>query len=125
MLLATAPEGAIVFANFVDFDQNFGHRRDVAGYAQALEDFDARLPAFMSQLRADDLVAFTADHGCDPTWPGTDHTREHVPQLFAGPRVKPGSLGIRSSFCDLGQTVATHLGLPSLQHGTSLLNTSL
>jgi phosphopentomutase len=117
-----APDGAIVFANFVDFDQNFGHRRDVTGYAQALEDFDARLPAFMCQLLPDDLVVFTADHGCDPTWAGTDHTREHVPQLFAGPKVKPGSLGIRSSFCDLGQTVASHLSLPALQHGASLLN---
>jgi phosphopentomutase len=118
----TAPNGAIVFANFVDFDQEFGHRRDVPGYAHALEAFDARLPSFMDLLQPDDLVAFTADHGCDPTWPGTDHTREHVPQLFAGPKVEPGPLGVRASFCDLGQTVAAHLGLPALPYGTSLLN---
>ncbi|MEJ8852970.1 phosphopentomutase [Variovorax robiniae] len=115
-----APEGALVFANFVDFDQNYGHRRDLAGYAQALEEFDARLPAFMARLRPGDLCAFTADHGCDPTFPGSDHTREYVPQLFAGPGVKSQSLGLRESFCDLGQTVAHHLGLPALAHGTPL-----
>ena len=117
-----APDGALVFANFVDFDQEYGHRRNVAGYAQALEDFDARLPAFLDGLRADDLVVLTADHGCDPTWPGSDHTREQVPQLFAGPQLRPGDLGVRDSFCDLGQTIAQHLGLPALAHGTSLLN---
>jgi phosphopentomutase len=118
----TAPDGSIVFANFVDFDQNYGHRRDVGGYARALEEFDARLPSFMRLLRPDDLVVLTADHGCDPTWPGSDHTREHVPQVFAGPGVRPGPLGVRPSFCDLGQTVAAHLGLPALPHGTALLN---
>jgi len=119
---ASAPDGALVFANFVDFDQEYGHRRNVAGYAQALEDFDARLPAFLNQLQAGDLVVLTADHGCDPTWPGSDHTREQVPQLFVGPGVRPGPLGIRRSFCDLGQTLAQHLGLAALDHGSSLLH---
>lgn len=119
---ASAPDGALVFANFVDFDQEYGHRRNTAGYAQALEAFDERLPAFLQQLRSDDLAVLTADHGCDPTWPGSDHTREHVPQLFAGPTVRPGALGVRDSFCDLGQTLAQHLQLPPLAHGISLLN---
>ena len=116
--VGTAPDGALVFANFVDFDQNFGHRRDVDGYAQALEAFDARLPALRQTLRPGDLCVITADHGCDPTWPGTDHTREFVPQLFFGPGVAPRALAARSSFCDLGQTLAAHLGLPPLSHGT-------
>ena len=119
---ATAPDGALVFVNFVDFDQEYGHRRNVAGYAQALEDFDTRLPAFLHGLRADDLVVLTADHGCDPTWPGSDHTREQVPQVFAGPCLRSVDLGTRDSFCDLGQTIAQHLGLPALAHGTSLLH---
>lgn len=116
--VGTAPDGALVFANFVDFDQNFGHRRDVDGYAQALEAFDARLPALRQTLRPGDLCVITADHGCDPTWPGSDHTREFVPQLFFGPGVAPRALAARSSFCDLGQTLAAHLGLPPLSHGT-------
>jgi phosphopentomutase len=119
---ANAPAGALVFANFVDFDQEYGHRRNTAGYAQALEAFDARLPALLEQLQDEDLVVLTADHGCDPTWPGSDHTREHVPQLFAGPGLRAADLGVRDSFCDLGQTLAQHLGLPALPHGTSLLN---
>lgn len=112
-----APDGALVFANFVDFDQNYGHRRDVPGYAAALEAFDRRLPAFRAQLRAGDLAVISADHGCDPTWPGSDHTREHVPQLFFGPGVAGCNAGVRKSFSDLGQTVAHHLGLPPLEHG--------
>jgi phosphopentomutase len=116
----TAPDGALVFVNFVDFDQNFGHRRDLAGYADALEAFDRRLPEFLGRLRAGDLCAFTADHGCDPTRPGTDHTREFVPQLLAGPGLAAANLGRRASFCDLGQTLASHLGLPPLGHGISM-----
>lgn len=115
---ASAPEGALVFTNFVDFDQNYGHRRDVAGYARALETFDLQLPAFQSLLRPGDLCVISADHGCDPTLAGSDHTREHVPLLFFGPGVAPGSHGVRESFSDLGQTVAQHLALPSLDHGT-------
>lgn len=117
----TAPEGALVFTNFVDFDTLFGHRRDVAGYATALEDFDRRLPEFEALLRPGDLAVITADHGCDPTWEGSDHTREHVPVLAFGPEVTPGSLGRRESFADVGQTLARHLGLAPLAHGRNFL----
>lgn len=117
----TAPEGALIFTNFVDFDTLFGHRRDVAGYASALEDFDRRLPEFEALLRPGDLAVITADHGCDPTWPGSDHTREHVPVLAFGPEVTPGSLGRRESFADIGQTLARHLGLAPLDHGQDFL----
>ena len=112
-----ATDGAIVFVNFVDFDTLFGHRRDVAGYAAALEEFDRRLPAFENRLHPGDLVLMTADHGCDPTWKGTDHTREHVPVVFFGPGVRAGSLGRREGFADMGQTIAAHLGLGILDHG--------
>ena len=112
-----AADGALVLTNFVDFDQLYGHRRDVAGYAAALQAFDARLPRFISALRPGDLAVITADHGCDPTWPGSDHTREHVPVLFFGPGVRPGPLGLRQSFADIGQTLAAHLGLAPLDHG--------
>ncbi|WP_282608083.1 phosphopentomutase [Pelagibius sp. Alg239-R121] len=117
----TAPEGSLVFTNFVDFDTLFGHRRDVAGYATALEDFDRLLPNFESLLRPGDLAVITADHGCDPTWPGSDHTREHVPVLAFGPDIQPGSLGRRSTFADIGQTLARHLGIAPLDHGTDFL----
>jgi len=115
------PDGAIVFANFVDFDTLFGHRRDVAGYAGALEAFDARIPELRAALRKDDLVVFSADHGCDPTWPGTDHTREVVPVIAFGPNIAPGDIGRRDSFADIGQSVARHLGLPPLPLGTDFL----
>ena len=96
----------------------FGHRRDVAGYADALEAFDAFLPRLLAELGPGDLLALSADHGCDPTWPGSDHTREHVPLLFAGPAAPRGrELGVRASFADLGQTLAAHLGVPALAHG--------
>jgi phosphopentomutase len=116
-----APEGSIVFTNFVDFDTLFGHRRDVPGYAGALEAFDARIPELKAALRPDDLVLFSADHGCDPTWTGTDHTREHIPVLAFGPRVAPGPIGVRRSYADIGQSIAKHLGLPPLPAGTSFL----
>jgi len=112
------PDGGLVFANLVDFDMLYGHRRDVAGYADALEAFDAFLPRLLAELHAGDLLALSADHGCDPTWPGSDHTREHVPLLFAGPASPRGlALGVRSSFADLGQTLAAHFELPPLAHG--------
>ncbi len=111
-------DNALIFTNFVDFDMLFGHRRNVPGYAAALEAFDRRLPEFLERLKPGDVALITADHGCDPTWPGSDHTREHVPVLFFGPRVRPGSLGRRESFADMGQTLAQHLGLPALAHGT-------
>lgn len=116
-----APDGAIIFANFVDFDQSFGHRRDVPGYAGALEEFDARIPELQAALRPGDLVVFSADHGCDPTWSGTDHTREYVPILAFGPEIPPGPMGIRKTFADIGQSIAKHLGLEPLPVGTSFL----
>ena len=119
-----APDGALVLTNFVDFDQNYGHRRDVAGYAQALEAFDARLPQLLAKLGDGDLAVITADHGCDPTYAGTDHTREQVPVLLFGRRVSGRSLGRRSGFADIGQTVAAHLGLAPLAAGTNLLELS-
>jgi phosphopentomutase len=115
-----APDGAIVFANFVDFDTLFGHRRDVPGYAAALEAFDARVPELHAVLRPDDLVVFSADHGCDPTWEGTDHTREHIPILAFGPKIAPGPIGVRPTFADIGQSIAKHLGL-KMPVGTSFL----
>lgn len=114
----TCADGGLVFANLVDFDMLYGHRRDVGGYADALEAFDAFLPRLLGALGPGDLLALSADHGCDPTWPGSDHTREHVPLLFAGPPVPHVlPLGVRSSFADLGQTLARHLGVPPLAHG--------
>ena len=111
----------LIFVNLVDFDTKFGHRRDVAGYALALEQFDARIPEIESQLTSNDLVLITADHGCDPTWPGSDHTREHVPVVFYGHHcglpVQAIDLGERTTFADMGQTVASHLGLVSLNYG--------
>lgn len=106
------PDFSLIVTNFVDFDQNFGHRRDVEGYAQALEQFDLRLPELYSLLREDDVVIITADHGCDPTLPGSDHTREHVPVLVYGKRIVPESLGIRDTFIDIGQSLATLFNLP-------------
>ena len=117
----TAPDGSITFANFVDFDQSFGHRRDIPGYAKALEDFDAQIPALMAALKPGDLVVFSADHGCDPTMPGSDHTREYIPVIAFGPGIAPGPVGKRDSFADIGQSIAGHLGLPKLAHGTSFL----
>ncbi len=117
----TAPDGAIVFANFVDFDSSYGHRRDVPGYGAALEAFDARIPELRTALRPGDLVVFSADHGCDPTWSGTDHTREHVPILAFGPGIAPGPIGVRKTFADIGQSIAKHLGLAPMPVGTSFL----
>ncbi len=114
-----AGEGSLIFTNFVDFDQSYGHRRDVAGYANALEEFDKRLPELLAKLKEDDLVLMTADHGCDPTWPGSDHTREVVPVIGYGPNIKPNNIGERNSFSDIGQSIAAHLKLPALKHGTS------
>jgi phosphopentomutase len=116
-----AEDGDLVFTNFVDFDMLYGHRRDVPGYAAALEHFDRRLPEAIAKMREGDLMILTADHGCDPTWTGTEHTRERVPVLAFGPGIKPGSIGIRSSFCDIGETVAAHLGIPRGPHGVSFL----
>lgn len=115
--MKAAGDKTIVFSNFVDFDSAYGHRRDVAGYAAALEQFDRRLPEMLQLVGEDDLLILTADHGCDPTWPGTDHTREHIPVLVYGPKVKPGTLGKRDTFADIGQTVAKHLGVSAMDYG--------
>lgn len=119
--LAQAGEGALVATNFVDFDSVYGHRRDALGYGAALEAFDARLPELLDALRPGDLLVLSADHGCDPTWPGSDHTRETVPLLAYGPGLAPRALGRRSCFADLGQGLATHLGLPPLAAGRCFL----
>ena len=103
------------FANFCDFDSKYGHRRDVAGYAGELARFDARLGAFLGRLAPEDLLIVTADHGNDPTAPGSDHTREMVPVLLRGRHVLPGSHGRRASFCDIGATVAAFFGLAGLR----------
>ncbi|MFT5644960.1 MAG: phosphopentomutase [Janthinobacterium sp.] len=118
---AAVANAALVFVNFVDFDQLYGHRRDVAGYAAALQALDARLPEFVAKMRPGDLAVITADHGCDPTLKGSGHTREHIPMLFFGPGVAPRVLGVARSFCDIGQTLAHHLGVPALAHGKNLL----
>lgn len=119
--MRTAPAGSLVFTNFVDFDSSYGHRRDIAGYAHALEAFDARLPELDQALQEDDWVVLTADHGCDPTFPGSDHTREHVPVLIYGPKVKSQFIGRRDTFADLGQTIAEYLKVSILSHGVSFL----
>lgn len=116
-----AGDKSLTFVNFVDFDMHFGHRRDVQGYSQALHELDARLPEFMAKLKDGDLVVITADHGCDPTSPGSDHTREHIPVIFFGPGVAGRALGISETFSDIGQTIAHHLGVKPLSNGTNLL----
>ena len=118
--MADAADGDLVFANFVDFDQLHGHRRDVAGYAACLEDFDRHLPELTGALREGDLLVLTADHGNDPTWRGTDHTREKVFALLHGPDLPTGDLGRRDTFADIEATIAQHLGLPAGPHGRSM-----
>ncbi|EUB99124.1 phosphopentomutase [Rhizobium sp. CF080] len=103
-----AAPGDLVFANFIEFDSLWGHRRNVSGYARALETFDARLPELTARLRSGDLLIITADHGNDPTWTGTDHTRERVPVLATGPGIAPQALGI-IAFAHVAQMVASHL----------------
>ena len=116
--VADAADGSLTFANFVEFDSLYGHRRDVAGYARHLEWFDAMLGPILAALRPDDLMILTADHGNDPTWPGTDHTRERVPVLAKGPY--SGQIGIRA-FADVGASLAAHLGMPNQGPGQSFL----
>jgi phosphopentomutase len=116
-----AGDGDFVFANYVDFDTLYGHARDVAGYAAALEAFDRRVPEILARTRAGDLVIFTADHGNDPTWRGTDHTREHVPIMGLRPGMKGKAVGARKTYADIGETVAAHLGIAPGMHGTSFL----
>ena len=120
--LLSAPDRAIVFTNFVDFDMLYGHRRDVPGYAAALEYFDRRLPELLEKLHDDDLLIICADHGCDPTRAGSDHTREHIPVLVYGDAVVPGSLGKRETFADIGQSLAEFFNLPPMDYGVSFLS---
>src|SRR4051794_16438287 len=118
-----ALDRGFMFTNLVDFDAQYGHRNDVAGYAANLERFDARLAAILPRLREDDLLVVTADHGNDPTTPSTDHAREYVPLLVAGPRVHAGhDLGTRKTFADLGQTLAEVFDVGRMTHGTSFLS---
>jgi len=118
--LATLDRG-LLFVNLVDFDMLHGHRNDVPGFARALAEFDRWLPELEAALRPDDAVFITADHGNDPTTPGTDHTREQVPLLVFGPSIRPARLGTRASFADLGQTIAEGLGVARLPNGESFL----
>ncbi len=120
--LRDAGDRSIVFTNFVDFDMLYGHRRDVAGYAAALEYFDQRLPELLELMQPDDVLVICADHGCDPTWQGSDHTREHIPVLVYGKQVPPGPLGKRESFADIGQSLAGFFGLAPMEYGKSFLN---
>jgi phosphopentomutase len=113
----------MIFANLVDFDTLYGHRNDVAGFAANLERLDSRVPELLGALRADDVFMLTADHGCDPSDVSTDHTREHVPLLVCGPRVRQGhDLGVRGSFADLGQTLAENFRVGPLSAGQSFLS---
>jgi phosphopentomutase len=120
--LATAPDRSIVFTNFVDFDMLYGHRRDIEGYAKALEYFDGRLPELLDAMQTDDLLIICADHGCDPAWPGSDHTREHIPVLAFGGGVPAGFLGARDSFADIGQSLARFFNLSPMAYGRSFLH---
>lgn len=118
--LATMTAG-FLFANVIEFDQAWGHRNDVSGYVGGLAELDAALPRLLGKAQPDDLIIFTADHGNDPTTPSTDHSREAVPVLVTGPRVRPVPLGERATLADIGQTVAEFLGLAPLASGTSFL----
>ena len=120
-IVKTAEDRSIVFTNFVDFDSSYGHRRDIRGYAEALEYFDSRIPELLETVDDDDLVIFTADHGCDPSWHGTDHTREHIPVIVYGKNAQPVNLGQRDTFADIGQTIADYFGLEPMDYGTSFL----
>ncbi len=122
--LREAGDRSLVMTNFVDFDMVYGHRRDTPGYAAALEHFDARLPELLATLGDDDLLILTADHGCDPSWHGTDHTRERVPVLALGGGLAAGSLGARETFADIGQSLADFLGLPPMDDGESFLTSA-
>ncbi|MGL5335551.1 MAG: phosphopentomutase [Enterovibrio sp.] len=119
--LKEAGDNSMVFTNFVDFDSHYGHRRDVAGYAAALEYFDRRLPEILAHITPDDLLIITADHGCDPSWQGSDHTREHIPVLMQNRALQAGSIGGRETFSDIGQTIATYFKLTPMEYGKSVL----
>ena len=115
-----AQPNTLIFTNFVDFDSSFGHRRDIEGYGNALMYLDSRLPELDAIIDEDTIVIASADHGCDPSWAGTDHTREHVPCLLWGKSVEQENIGGRSSFADIGQTIADYMGIAPLSHGKSI-----
>lgn len=112
----------LIFTNLVEFDSKWGHRNDPAGYGRGLEEFDVRLKEIMAALREDDILIINSDHGCDPTTPGTDHTRECIPVLVYGKKIRPAELGIRNSFADIGQTIAEYLGVEKILIGESFLD---
>lgn len=118
-IIDSAPDHSLIFTNLVDFDEKFGHRRNAVGYAEALKQFDDFLPTILNKLQKDDLLIITADHGCDPTAPGTDHTREYVPVLAYTPGIDNIALGERQSFADIGQTLAQWFNLSTLDYGDS------
>lgn len=120
--MQSAPPGSLVFTNFVDFDSSFGHRRDLVGYAAALEQFDRRLPELEAILQPDDVVVIAADHGCDPSFPGSDHTREHIPALMFGSKIDSRFIGRRDTFADIGQSIAELLQVDPLPYGISFLS---
>ena len=113
----------LIFTNLVDFDSKFGHRRNCKGYKDALEEFDKRIPEIIESMNDDDILIINADHGNDPTYKGTDHTREYIPLIVYGKHIKEGlNLGIRSSFADIGATVADILNVKMPKNGTSFKN---
>ncbi len=112
-------ESCLIFANLVDFDMLWGHRNDAEGYARGLEEFDKRLPDILNALRPDDILIILADHGCDPTTASTDHSREYVPLLVTGNKVKPENLGVRETFADTAQTIAEFFGVEFVSSGRS------
>ncbi|WP_278404344.1 phosphopentomutase [Pseudoalteromonas ruthenica] len=117
-VMAEAPDNSLIFTNLVDFDEKYGHRRNAIGYAEALKTFDDFLPRIFAQMNDDDLLLITADHGCDPTAAGSDHTREYVPVIAYRPGMTPVALGERETFADMGQTLAQWFNLPELDYGT-------
>jgi phosphopentomutase len=113
---------SLIFTNLVDFDMKYGHRNDPAGYGRCLEEFDARLPEILAAMRDDDVLFITADHGCDPTHPGTDHTREYVPVLVYGKGIAPRDVGTRATFADIAATLCGMFSLPAWPIGQSILS---
>ncbi len=119
--IKTAQDNSLIFTNLVNFDQDFGHRRDPVGYAKELEALDLRIPELLKTMQKDDVLFLTADHGCDPTWPGTDHTREYVPIIAYHHDIASINLGKRTTFADLGQTIAQYFEVEPMEYGTSFL----
>lgn len=117
----TEGKQGLIFVNLLDYDQVWGHRRDAAGYARGLKEFDEALPGILDRMGERDLLIVTADHGCDPTFRGTDHTREHIPFLMLGRGIEPGSMGVRDTFADVGAAVLEALGVPAPEGRKSAL----